>query len=104
MNSTPGNIPLAMIFHPAGQFNPVSQQLSVLQPPQTFFLKCQLQPYTVYSFRVVAENSLGKTQSQFSQGRTAEDGKLSVCNSENSKNIEDVKYSYRERFDLIRPR
>ena len=57
------NPPPTLIFHPAGQFNPLNQSRTVLPPPSTSYNVTGLQPYTLYRFQVVSENEMGKVAS-----------------------------------------
>ncbi|XP_021347323.1 usherin-like [Mizuhopecten yessoensis] len=63
------------IFHPSGQFNPrptLSPQENVLPPPDTSFKVTGLNPFSLYEFQVLAENSVGKAASAWVMARTGE--------------------------------
>ncbi|XP_060070524.1 usherin-like [Ylistrum balloti] len=63
------------IFHPSGQFNPrptLSPQENILPPPETSFTVTGLNPFSLYEFQVLAENSVGKTASAWITARTGE--------------------------------
>ena len=62
-----------LVFETAGQYDPLGQP-TVLPPPQTTYTVYGLQPFTEYQLQVVAENTLGKTASDFATGRTGESG------------------------------
>ena len=69
------------IFHPAGQYNPLPvflPQENALSPPATNFTQDELEPFTVYEFQVLCENSMGKAASAWVVGRTLEDGECTA--------------------------
>lgn len=65
------------IFHPAGWYNPLptlSPQEDPLPPPEMNYTVEDLQPFTVYEFQVLSENSQGKAASEWVSGATLEAG------------------------------
>ncbi len=67
--------PQALIFHPAGRYNPlVEGRPGDLGPPATNYTVENLRPFKEYEFQVVCENSRGKAASVWVTARTGEAG------------------------------
>ena len=67
-----------LAFQPFGQYNPLSQSLSSLAPPATKYMAIKLAPFSYYEFKVVSENSRGKTESLWAGNSTGESGDLTL--------------------------
>lgn len=65
-----------LVFQPFGQYNPLRQSLSSLAPPVTSYVAFKLIPFTYYEFKVISENSRGKTESSWAGNSTGEAGNL----------------------------
>jgi hypothetical protein len=73
MDPSVSSPPPSLIFYPTGQYLPGVNGL-VLQSPATSFNVTGLRPFGEYSFQVVCVNEIGMTASDWTSGRTLEDG------------------------------
>ena len=76
--------PETRLFFPAGWYNPrptLSPMDDPIAPPATNYTVTNLDPYTMYEFKVTSRNSAGTTESSWISARTLEAGRFHFCAS-----------------------